>query len=111
MWYSPEADGSGDSSVIIPADGEWHKITLDLNTLYLYANECGAISPNNMIEYLLDMEFCFTSEGEADIDLDNFKFIPEEENTSFRFEAKLSDADNLWEIICALFVGLLGIFF
>lgn len=111
MWYSPETNGSGNSSVVIPADGEWHEITLDLNTLYLYANECGAISPNNMIEYLLDMKFCFTSEGEADIDLDNFRFIPEEENTSFRFEAKLSDADNVWEFICALFVSILGIFF
>lgn len=107
MLYSPEVN----SPVIIPADGEWHKITLDLNTLYLNGNECGIISPNNMITYLLGADFCFTSEGEADIDLDNFRFAPEEENTSFRFEAKLSDAENLWEFICALFVSILGIFF
>ena len=60
---------------------------------------------------LLGADFCFTSDGEADIDLDNFRFAPEEENTSFRFEAKLSDAENLWEFICALFVSILGIFF
>ncbi len=111
MWYSPEANSSGDSFVIIPADGEWHKITLDLNTLYLYANECGAISPNNMIKYIQEMNFCFSSDGETDIDLDNFRFTPEEKDTSFRFEAKLSDADDAWEFICALFVGFLGIFF
>lgn len=111
MWYSPEVNMSGDSSCIIPADGEWHTISLDLNTLYLSSNECGAISPNNMIKYLQDMDFCFTSEGDADIDLDNFRFTPEEENTSFRFEAKISDAENLWEFICALFVSILGIFF
>lgn len=111
MWYSPEANSSGDSLVVIPADGEWHEISLDLNTLYLYSNECGAISPNNMIKYLQEITFCFTSEGEADIDLDTFRFTPEDENTSFRFEAKISDADNVWEFICALFVSILGIFF
>ena len=111
MWYSPEANKSGDSFVIIPADGEWHEITLDLNTLYLYANECGAISPNNMIKYIQEMNFCFSGEGESDIDLDSFRFTPEEKDTSFRFEAKPSDADNVWEFICALFVSVLGIFF
>ncbi len=111
MWYSPEVNSSGDSSFVIPADGQWHTLSLDLNTLYLSSNECGAISPNNMIRYLQDIDFCFTSDGEADIDLDNFRFTPEEDDTSFRFEAKLSDAENLWEFICALFVSILGIFF
>ncbi len=111
MWYSPEANGSHDSSFVIPADGEWHKVTLDLNALYLYANECGIISPNNMIKYIQDMKFCFASEGEADIDLDNFRFAPEEEDTSFFFETKLSDADNVWEFISAMFSGILGIIF
>ncbi len=111
MWYSPEANDSGVSCVVIPADKEWHEITLDLNTLYLYGNECGAISPNNMIKYIQQMTFCFTSDGVCDIDIDSFAFSPEEEDTSFRFEAKPSDADNFWEFICALFVSILGIFF
>ncbi len=111
MWYSPEANGGHDSSVVIPADGEWHKVTLDLNALYLYANECGIISPNNMIKYIQDMKFCFVSEGEADVDLDNFRFAPEEEDTSFYFETKLSDADNFLEFISAMFSSILSIFF
>ncbi len=111
MWYSPEVNGSKDSNFIIPADGEWHTLSLDLNTLYLNANECGAISPNNMIDYLQEIYFCFSSEGTADLDVDTFRFSPEEENTSFRFEAKPSDADNFWEFICAMFVSILGIFF
>ncbi len=111
MWYSPEANESHDSSVIIPADGEWHKVSLDLNALYLYANECGIISSNNMIKYIQDMKFCFVSEGEADIDLDNFRFAPEEEDTSFFFDTKLSDADNVWEFISAMFSSILGIIF
>lgn len=111
MWYSPEANESHESSVIIPADNEWHEITLDLNSLYLYGNECGIISPNNMIKYLQNIEFCFTSNGEADIDIDNFRFTPEEENTSFYFETTFADADNIWEIITAIFSVILGIFF
>ena len=111
MWYSPEVNSSHDSCYVIPADGEWHTVTLDLNALYLYGNECGIITPNNMIKYILDMDFCFTAEGEADIDIDNFRFTAEEKNTSFFFDAKLSDADNVLEFISAMFSVILGIFF
>ena len=111
MWYSPEANGSHSSSVVIPADGEWHTVSLDLNALYLYADECGIISPNNMIKYIQEMKLCFVSEGEADIDLDCFRFTPEEKNSSFFFDARLSDADNVREFISAMFSVVLGIIF
>ena len=111
MWYSPEANESHESSVVIPADNEWHEITLDLNSLYLYGNECGIITPNNMIKYLLNIEFCFTSNGEADIDVDNFRFTAEEENSSFYFETTFGDADDIWEFITAIFSVILGVFF
>ncbi len=111
MWYSPEANESHESSVVIPADNEWHEITLDLNSLYLYGNECGIITPNNMIKYLLNIEFCFTSNGEADIDIDNFRFTAEEENSSFYFETTFGDADDIWEFITAIFSVILGVFF
>lgn len=111
MWYSPEANESHESSVVIPADGEWHEITLDLNSLYLHANECGIISPNNMIKYLQNIEFVFTSNTNADIDIDNFRFTPEEKDSSFYFETTFADADDIWEIISAMFSVILGIFF
>ncbi len=111
MWYSPEANESHESSVIIPADGEWHEITLDLNSLYLYANECGIVSPNNMIKYLQNIEFVFTSNGNADVDIDNIRFAPEEKNSSFYFETTFADADDIWEIISAMFSVVLGLFF
>ena len=64
-----------------------------------------------MIKYIQDMKFCFASEGEADIDLDCFRFAPEEKNSSFFFDAKLSDADNVLEFISAMFSSILGIIF
>ena len=111
MWYSPEVNESHESSVVIPSDGEWHEISLDLNSLYLYANECGIISPNNMIKYLLDMDFVFTSNGSADIDIDNFRFVPEEKDSSFYFETTFADADTFPEFISAIFSVVLGVFF
>ncbi|MBE6783216.1 MAG: sialate O-acetylesterase [Ruminococcaceae bacterium] len=111
MWYSPKADQSHESSVIIPADGQWHEITLDLNSLYLYSNECGIISPNNMLKYLLNIELVFISDGAADVDIDNFRFTPEEKDSSFYFETTFSQADNVWEFLSAIFSVVLGIFF
>lgn len=111
MWYSPEANENHESSVVIPADGEWHEITLDLNSLYLYGNECGIISPNNMIKYLQNIELHFTSGDNADIDIDNFRFTPEKEDSSFFFETTFDDADDIWEFITAIFSVILGIFF
>ncbi len=110
-WYSPEVNSLHDSGFIIPADGEWHKITLDLNALYHFGNECGIKSPNNMIPYLQEMNICFESEGKADITVDNFRFVAETEDTGFICDADIKDADNIWEKICALFVMFLGIFF
>lgn len=110
-WYYPEANSNEDSSVIIPADGEWHVITLDLNKLYLWGNECGATRPNNSLRYIQEMYFCFSAEGESEISIDNFRFTPEEENFGWRFDSKISNADNVWEFISALFTSLIGIFF
>ena len=111
MWYSPEANQNHESSVIIPADGQWHEITLDLNSLYLYGNECGITSPNNMIKHLQNIEFVFTSDSTADIDIDNFRFVPEEENSSFYFDTTFTDADNIWEFITAIFSVMMSIFY
>lgn len=108
-WYSPAIEGTKDSSYTIPADGEWHKVTLDLNSLYLSGNECGFTYPNGKLDYVFKFQLEFSGEN-ADISIDEFRFAPSSENTGTRFVASVSDADTLFEIISAIFTIIIAFF-
>ncbi len=108
-WYSPAVEGAKDSSYVIPADGEWHKITLDLDTLYLSGNECGFTYANEKLDYVFKFQFEFSGEN-ADISIDSFDFTPSADKLGTRFEASVADADNPFEFISALFTIFIGFF-
>ncbi len=108
-WYSPAVDGTKDSAYILPADGEWHKITLDLDKLYLSANECGFTYANEKLEYVFKYQLEFSGEN-ANISIDSFEFAPSAESLGTRFEADIADADNAFEFISAMFTMFIGFF-
>ncbi len=108
-WYSPAVDGSKDSAYILPADGKWHEITLDLDKLYRSANECGFTYANEKLDYVFKFQLDFSGEN-ADISIDSFEFAPSAENVGTRFEADIADADNAFEFISAMFTMFIGFF-
>ena len=107
-WYSSAVCDGKDTNAVIPADGEWHKITLDLNSLYLYGNECGFTYSRNKLKNISDMSFCFSASANADLSLDEIRFTPSSEKIGIRCEAKISDADTPFEFISAMFVSIIG---
>lgn len=109
LWYSPAIEGTKDIVAVIPADGEWHFITLDLNRLYLFGNEGGAAYPCSRLNEIREIRFSFSGEN-ADISLDNIRFIPSTENPGIRFDSVMKNADNLFEMISVLFTGIIGAF-
>lgn len=108
VWYSPAADGGNDMNAFIPADGEWHRITLDLNSLYLYGNECGLTFSRNKLKNIYDISFCFSASANAELSLDEIRFTPSSEKIGIRCEAKISDADTPFEFISAMIVSIIG---
>ncbi len=110
IWYSPAVAGTNEPQTVIPADGEWHCITLDLNSLYLFGNECGLTYPSNKLKKVEDIKLCFSSDGETDISVDQIRFAPSTENAGVRFNADIKNADNFGEIISAMFVTVIGLF-
>ncbi len=74
--FSPEINGTGSADYVIPADGQWHIVELDLNELYLYGN-CNTFGVSN---FVLDeiSRFSLNFEGnEGDcIEVDDFQFAP-----------------------------------
>lgn len=108
-FYSPAVAGTKDVTAVIPADGQWHRITLDLNRLYMYANECTPAYPNDKLEYTGNISFCFSSgSNNADISIDCVELTASNERISTRFDSDISNADNLWEIICGFFTTVIG---
>lgn len=77
-WYS-----SQDENIVIPADGKWHEIEIDIETLYLYGVDFGVSFKNDAINNLSGLEFCFKGRN-AQLSFDNIDFAPEsgEEKTS-----------------------------
>lgn len=106
-WYAPEADGSLDVEAVIPADGDWHCITLNLNKLYLNGNEGGFAYPNSKLSNVQDIELMFEGEN-ADINLGVIEFAPSTEDDKVSFDADISKADTVFEKISALFTMLIG---
>ncbi len=109
-WYSSAVAGTNEPQTVIPADGEWHCITLDLNSLYLFGNECGLTYPSNKLKKVEDIKLCFSSNGEADISIDQIRFAPSTEKVGVRFDADIKNADNFAEILSAMFVTVIGLF-
>lgn len=108
-WYSPAVNNTNEPSFVIPADGEWHTVTLNLNKLYFYGNECGITFGCNKLKNVRNIDFCFSGEN-ANINIDEIRFAPLTEKDGVRFEAEIKNADGVGEFLSALFVGFIGIF-
>lgn len=105
FWYTAV------SKEIIPADGAWHKITVNLNRVYLSGNECGFGYTNERLDDVVNIEFMFTSSSEiSDVGFDCVRFTPSTEKVSTGFDAEINDADNAFEFISAIFVRFIGLF-
>ena len=109
MWHTPAIKDTTDPSVVIPADGEWHTITLDLNRLYLHGNEGGVAFTNEKLENVKEIEFCFTGE-DADLSFDGVTFTASAEKAQVQFDASFDNADNVFELFCVLVTRFLGLF-
>ncbi len=108
-WYSPAVQGVKDSSFILPADGEWHKITLDLDSLYLFGNECGFTYANEKLNNIYKFQLGFSGDN-ANLSIDSFEFAPSAQKLGTRFEASIADADDPFEFISAMFTTVIAFF-
>jgi len=111
LWYAPEVEGTRDTEAVIPADSEWHIITVDLNRLYLFGNECGASFSSNSLKNVNEIRFEFAGEGESNISIDTVRFAPSTEKVGMRFDCDADNADTIFEKISAFFVNIIGMFF
>ncbi|MBR3597611.1 MAG: hypothetical protein IKL47_11615 [Clostridia bacterium] len=114
-WYSPEIEGTLDCAMTIPADGQIHRITLDLNRLYHLGNECSLSYDNEKIDSVTEIEFDFSSDSSgSDISIDSISFSPTSESFGTRYDVNVKNADNPIEYFTGIvlyFVGIIAALF
>ncbi len=108
VWYSPAVNGTKSVEATIPADGQWHLVTLDLNRLYLFGNEGGAGRPCGKLSKVKEIRFAFASENGADISIDNIRFAPDTSDGRTQFDPDMSTADTFIEKLSAIFIKAIG---
>lgn len=72
-WVAPLVKGTLKTGTVIPADGEWHKITFCLDSLLFSGRILPADATRTYLSDVRDVEFCFEGEG-AQLSLDEISF-------------------------------------
>ena len=108
--YNPVNNATGDIITVIPADGSWHLVTLDLNTLYVADYKSDDTFSNNVLNHVTDIKFNFSSDTQADISMDNIRFGAEaEENSSSNsFGGIIEKVNSFILMIFRLITQILG---
>ncbi len=111
LWYSPEVAGTLDTEFVIPADGEYHKITLNLDRVYHLGNECSLSYDNEKLGNIKNIEFRFScDEKDAELCLDSIRFTPSVEDSGTRYDVSLGNADDPIEFFTGLVLFIFGKF-
>lgn len=69
-------------SVTVAPDGEWHKVTLELDTLYLFGRNNGFLGNRYDLKTVYKLELCFEGEN-ASVLLDDFTFSPSDTEAKY----------------------------
>lgn len=108
MWYSPAVDGTKGVEASIPADGQWHTVTFDLNRLYLFGNEGGAGSPCGRLNKVTEIRFEFANTESTEISVDGIRFAPDMSEGKIRFDPDENTLDTFIERLTAIFTKVMG---
>ena len=109
-WYAAEISGTLDVDTVVPADGQWHQITLNLNKLYHLGNECSLSYTSDKLQNISELRFVFSAEmnSSSAISVDSIEFTPAVDNTESPYEVNIKNADNIFELFTAVFLTIVG---
>ena len=110
-WYAPLVNGTGEIGCTIPADGEWHPVTLDLSQTYLFGSVCGVTYTQAMLQNVKHLRFCFAGEADSSVELDTIRFTPDSSQTAKRlFVAHFDRAATPFDWLCAFCMQIVSWF-
>ena len=96
-----------DSQFTIPADGQWHSIELNMNTLYVAGYDKSETFSNNILKNICDIKFNFTAEADSDISLDNISFAAQTQEQADS-SAGICGITEIFRSVLAVFISWLN---
>jgi len=72
-FVTPLINGTKNCNTVIPADGKWHEVTFNLNTMLLNGKKLPVAASRTYLTDVIDVEFCFEGEN-AQISMDEISF-------------------------------------
>ena len=97
-WYTCTSSVS-----VIPADGEWHTVEVDIDRLYIYGTDFGIRLSNDSLADISDLEFTFSGEN-AVLSIDSFEFTAESGEKDTKLE--ITKFPNIIKVIKMFFVSV-----
>lgn len=87
-WFAPLLCGSDSPSTTIPADGQWHTISLDLNRLRTFGINSGMMVSAHLLSKVIDLDLHFADKDgqigdSGSIHVDDFCFTPNSNPLNF----------------------------
>ena len=76
-YYASQTDKK--KNTVISANGDWQKVTFNLNSLYLIKEKIGICVSNFYLDSVEDMEFYFTGTNQSKVSIDDITFTIEKE--------------------------------
>lgn len=109
--FSPAVGETTSVSTVIPPDGSWHKVTLNLNRLYLFSNDASAYYSNKKIDNVINFRLEFDGKN-PDISIDEFNFDSEEfdNDGKITFSADYKNVKGLFTLLTSMITNLIGLF-
>ena len=81
-WFflqTPVVTGTEDTVYVLPADGEWHRVTFDLNRVYAGDALLGPpLNGGDALEYVTGISFCFQGDDAA-LSMDEIRLTPRQD--------------------------------
>ncbi len=109
-WYTAKIVND---DATIPADGEWHTVTLDLNTLYPQGNKATSTYSHNVLTDVQNVTITFADLGAAgaDISVDDFRFTADgEEREDVNVQLNPENESSFLAKIKAFFMTIISWF-
>ena len=103
-WYAPAANDRQGKDNVIPADGQWHTVTFDLDTLYRRGVVCGATYSRAKLDKVIEIELRFAGDDSAQVSVDELRCTPDGSNGArVRFIPRFGLAKYPWDyVFCAV---------
>ncbi len=111
-YFTPIVLGTSSNDFVIPADNEWHKVTLDLSRVNLKGNENGLLYANDKLNEIATIKLCFEAEGPtSNISIDDFSFATAESTENFNLNSSMTATLTILQSILNTIVFIIGAIF